>query len=84
MLPNPRLEYDLDERLKAYLSAGFDAGTFRVGDHFGDDHRRSELNHATLDYLEARVGSGHLLEDLAPRDCRSRRRLHGLSAIRFL
>ena len=58
LLPNPRLEWALSESFHAYLGAGMELGTFRIGDHFGDDHARHELNHAVLDYFEARVGPG--------------------------
>jgi hypothetical protein len=58
VLPKPRLEHDLNDRLKAYLSAAIELDTFRVGDHFGDNQGRSDLNHAILDYFEARVGLG--------------------------
>jgi hypothetical protein len=58
MLPNPQLEYDLSDKLKAYLSIGAEFGTFTVGDHFGSDRGRPDLNHAVLDYFEVRVGPG--------------------------
>lgn len=58
LVPHPRLEYDFNERLKAYFGADIKAGTFKVGDRFGTDHGRSDLNHATLDYFEARIGPG--------------------------
>ena len=57
-LPQPRLEYDVNDKLQAYLGARILAGTFVVNDHFGDDHGRPQLNHATLDYHELRVGTG--------------------------
>lgn len=57
-LPNPRLEYDLNDRLKAYVGAGFKSGTFMVGDHFGEENGRLDLNHAALDYIEVLVGPG--------------------------
>jgi hypothetical protein len=65
LLPRPRLEYEFNEKLKGYVGAVIKAGTFRVGDHFGGDHGRSDLNHAMLDYLEARVGPG-LSWDMRP------------------
>lgn len=58
IVPNPRLEYDLSEKFKTYLGAGIDLGTFRVSDHFGDEHGQPAMNHALLDYFEARVGLG--------------------------
>jgi hypothetical protein len=56
--PNPRLEYEVSDRLKTYLGVGADFGTFRVSDHFGDHYGRSDLNHAPLDYFEIRIGPG--------------------------
>jgi opacity protein-like surface antigen len=57
-LPNPRLEYDLNDKLQTYLGAGIMAGTYMVGDHFGDDRGLPQLNHATVDYIEVRLGPG--------------------------
>jgi hypothetical protein len=57
-LPNPRLEYDVTGKLQAYLGAGVLAGTYVVGDHFGDDRGIPKLNRATADYTEVRLGPG--------------------------
>lgn len=57
-LPDPRLEYDVNDTLQAYLGAGILAGTYVVGDHFGDDRGLPQLNHATVDYTEVRLGPG--------------------------
>ena len=58
MLPNPRLEYDVNSKLQAYVGADILAGTYVVGDHFGDDRGLPQLNHATLDYMELHLGPG--------------------------
>jgi opacity protein-like surface antigen len=58
MLPNPRLEYDVNSKLLAYVGADILAGTYVVGDHFGDDRGLPQLNHATLDYMELHMGPG--------------------------
>ncbi|MBP1729541.1 MAG: hypothetical protein H6Q56_1914 [Deltaproteobacteria bacterium] len=58
MFPNPRLEYDVNDTLRTYFGAGILAGTYVVGDHFGDDRGRPQLNHATVDYTEVRLGPG--------------------------
>jgi Domain of unknown function (DUF6268) len=58
MLPNPRLEYDVNSKLQAYVGAEILAGTYVVGDHFGDDRGLPQLNHATLDYMELHLGPG--------------------------
>ena len=60
MLPNPRLEYDVNDKLQAYLGAGILAGTYVVGDHFGDDRGLPQLNHATVDYTDVRLAPGLL------------------------
>ena len=58
MLPNPRLEYDVSSKLQAYVGADILAGTYVVGNHFGDDRGIPQLNHATLDYMELHLGPG--------------------------
>ena len=58
MLPNPRLEYDLSSKLQTYFGAAILAGTYVVDDHYGDDRGLPQLNHATVDYTELRLGPG--------------------------
>jgi len=58
VLPNPRLEYDVSDKLQAYLGGGILAGTYRVGDHYGDERGLPQLNRAWLDYAEFRLGPG--------------------------
>jgi opacity protein-like surface antigen len=58
VLPNPRLEYDVNERLQFYCGAGLDAGTFRVANNFGRDHGLAKLDNAVVDYTEIRIGVG--------------------------
>ena len=55
-LPNPRLEYDVSDKFQAYLGVGILAGTYTVGNHFGNGHGLPQLNHATVDYTEVRLG----------------------------
>ena len=57
-LPKPRLEYDVSDKLQAYLGVGILAGTYVVGDHYGTDRGLPQLNRATLDYTEVRLGPG--------------------------
>lgn len=57
-LPKPRLEYDVNDDLQAYLGAGIKAGTFVVGEHFGDTHGIPALNNATVEYTDVRLGPG--------------------------
>ena len=58
MLPTPRLEYDVNSKLQTYVGAGIVAGIYVVGDHYGNDRGLPQLNHATLDYTELRLGPG--------------------------
>jgi len=58
MLPNPRVEYEINERLLLYLGAGIEAGTFAVGERFGSDHGQPKLDGAIVDYLELRLNAG--------------------------
>ncbi len=58
VFPNPRLEYDVNDRFQLYLGASVESGTFVVGDRFGSDHGVPRLDHATLDYLAIRAGPG--------------------------
>jgi len=58
VLPRPRLQYDFSDRLQTYLGAGIEAGTFRMGQDFGDARRWHDLNGSILDYFEVRVGPG--------------------------
>jgi hypothetical protein len=58
ILPEPRLEYELTDHLNAYFGVGIKAGTFTVGEDFGTDHGRPDLNNAAMDYVEVRVGPG--------------------------
>lgn len=57
-LPDPRLEYEVNGKLQTYLGMGISAGTYVVGDHYGDDRGIPKLNHATLDFTEVRLGPG--------------------------
>lgn len=57
-LPKPRLEYDVNDDLQAYLGAGIKAGTYVVGEHFGDTHGIPALNNATVEYTDVRLGPG--------------------------
>jgi hypothetical protein len=58
MLPTPRLEYDVNSNLQTYFGAAIVAGTYVVGDHYGNDRGLPQLNHATLEYTELRLGPG--------------------------
>ena len=57
-LPKPRLEYDVNDKLQAYFGADIKAGTYVVGEHFGDAHGIPALNNATVDYTDVRLGPG--------------------------
>jgi len=58
MLPKPRLEYDLTEKLQLYAGAEIQAGTFAVGQNFGTPRGQPKLDNAIVDYLELHLGSG--------------------------
>jgi opacity protein-like surface antigen len=58
MLPNPRLEYELNERLKLYLGGEVEAGTYAVGENFGTSRGEPKLDGAIVDFYEVRVGAG--------------------------
>jgi len=58
MLPNPRVEYGVNEKLKLYAGGGVEAGTYAVGENFGSDHGQPKLNGAIVDFLELRFGAG--------------------------
>lgn len=58
LLPEPRLEYEVNETFFATLGAGFDLGTYRLSDSFGKARSYPDLNRAMLDYVEVRAGPG--------------------------
>jgi Domain of unknown function (DUF6268) len=61
VFPNPRLEYQATDNLLIYFGADSEAGTYRVGEHFGDNlgqPKLTKLDNAELDYLELRIGPG--------------------------
>ena len=58
ILPSPRLEYDVNERLKLYVGGRVQGGTYRVADDFGTDHGIPKLNHEIVDQYELRIGPG--------------------------
>ncbi len=58
VLPAPRLEYEWSKSLTLYVGGNAKDGTYRVSDHFGDDHRMRSLNAAIVEYDEVRVGGG--------------------------
>ena len=57
-LPTPRLEYALNRNLTLFGGGDLKGGTFRTGDHFGDNNGDTGLNNAWLSYEEVRVGGG--------------------------
>ncbi|MEY2492999.1 MAG: hypothetical protein QOH24_1950 [Verrucomicrobiota bacterium] len=58
VLPEPRLEYELNKNVTLYLGANLKETNFRVSDSFGTDHGIPRLNHAVLTYNEVRTGIG--------------------------
>lgn len=58
VLPTPRLEYQVTDKVTAFVGGDIKANTFRVDDHFGDSHGDTALNSAWLSYEEIRAGAG--------------------------
>ncbi len=58
MLPSPRVEYQVNDRLTLYAGAGIEAGTFATGETFGSDHGEPKLDGTIVDFLEFRLDAG--------------------------
>lgn len=58
LFPKPRLEYEINDRITAYVGGELKGGSYKVNDKFGDDHGTPKLNNATVDYTEVRIGGG--------------------------
>lgn len=58
MPPSPRLEYELNQRLKLYLGGGLEVGTFATGEDFGSKHGQPRLDGTIVDFLEVRLNAG--------------------------
>jgi opacity protein-like surface antigen len=58
LLPKPRLEYDLSEKVILYMGADLRGGTFKLGKNFGSNHGRQNLNNVAVDFSEVRMGTG--------------------------
>ena len=59
VLPQPRLEYELNSKMLLYAGAEFRSKNFRVDDDFvGGVSDPGRLNNAILSYTEVRTGAG--------------------------
>ena len=61
VFPKPRLEYEATDKLLIYFGGDVEAGTYRVGEHFGSSLGQPslvKLDNKELDYMEIRVGPG--------------------------
>jgi hypothetical protein len=58
ILPTPRLEYSLNQKITLYAGADFRGETYRVDGEFGNSHEISKLNNAFVDYTQIRAGVG--------------------------
>ncbi|MDD2708447.1 MAG: DUF6268 family outer membrane beta-barrel protein [Verrucomicrobiae bacterium] len=58
LMPRPRIEYEITEKLTAYFGGDIKGGSFRISRTFGDSHGQSNTNSGKMDYMEARVGPG--------------------------
>lgn len=57
-LPKPRIEYALHPGLTLHVGGELRGGVFRVGEQFGTQQGRPNLDHADLNYREIRAGAG--------------------------
>jgi len=58
MAPNPRITYQVTDTVGLYVGASLTGGSYRVGNHFGDQNGRPDLNSAIVQVTEVRVGPG--------------------------
>jgi len=58
ILPQPRIEYNLDKSILLYVGGDLQGSTFRVQGDFGSNHGVAKLNDAWVDYTQVRVGVG--------------------------
>jgi hypothetical protein len=58
ILPNPRLEYTVNDSVLLYAGADLRFGTFRTEGDFGSARYDSSLNDAVVDYTQIRTGLG--------------------------
>jgi hypothetical protein len=58
MLPSPRVEYQVNDRLTLYAGTEIEAGTFATGETFGSDHGEPKLNGTIVDFFELRLDAG--------------------------
>ncbi len=58
VLPKPRIQYEVNERVTLFVGANIKSGTYRVEENFGRDHGRTGLNNAIVEYTEIRTGAG--------------------------
>lgn len=58
LLPRPQMEYKAAPALHLWAGTDFRGDTFRLSDHFGNDHGNIRLNNAVIDYQEIRAGTG--------------------------
>lgn len=58
VLPRPRLQYALTDKLTFYGGGEIKSGTYNVAKNFGDQFNRRNLNNEHLDFTEVRTGVG--------------------------
>jgi hypothetical protein len=58
ILPRPRLEYELSDKITLYAGAEFRNASYRVDDRFGTANGDPRLDGAWVDYTEIRAGGG--------------------------
>jgi Domain of unknown function (DUF6268) len=58
IVPKPTFEYQIADKVTAFVGANLLGGTFRVGDRYGQDTGIRKINHGVLEYTEIRAGGG--------------------------
>ncbi len=58
ILPNPKLEYQIDPTLSIFIGADLLGGTYAVSEKQGNGIGQPNLNNEIIEYTEARVGGG--------------------------
>jgi hypothetical protein len=58
ILPDPQIEYELNQDVTLHVGASLKNGSYRVNDDFGTNRGIPRLNNSILDYTEIRAAAG--------------------------
>ncbi len=58
LLPKPRLEYEMSDKVTLYAGADLRGGTYRVSENFGAAYDRDDMDNSIVSYSEYRGGLG--------------------------